>query len=41
MVYIDTIIDYTIRTYLLKFYEPFEIDHDIVISHRFGGNVLL
>ena len=41
MVYIDTIIDHTFRTYLLKIYEPFEIDHDIVISHRFGGNVLL
>ena len=41
MVYIDTIIDYRLRTHLLKFYEPLEIDHDIVISHRFGGNVLL
>ena len=41
VVYIDTIIDYTFRTYLLNIYDPFEIDHDIVISHRFGGNVLL
>ena len=41
MVYIDKFIDYIFRTYLLKIYEPFEIDHDIVISHRFGGNVLL
>ena len=39
--YIDTVIDSTFRTYLLKIYDPFEIDHDIVISHRFGGNVLL
>ena len=40
-VYIDTIIDNTFRTYFLEIYDPFEIDHDIVISHRFGGNVLL
>ena len=40
-VYIDTIIDNTFRTYFLEIYEPFGIDHDIVISHRFGGNVLL